>query len=260
MSIFSPRSRISFKAAARGTSKFLHPRRGFTLIELLVVIAIITIITAVTLFSQSQFDSSTLLRSLSYSVALSLSQAQTYGTSVRYSTSTPSNEFSESYGVYFDSSDLSLTPPQYFIFQDYNNNGAYDPGEGLPAFVVPRGYVVSRVCGVISSTNEGTNEDCYPSVPTGVTGLTGTALTYLTIYFRRPNPDACFESSNHPSDCALGSSEQDYSAAFIQMKPAGTATCKADGGTQDCRAVKITTTGQITVCTLNAQPGATTSC
>ena len=218
------------------------------MVELLVVIAVITIITAVVLFSQNQFDSSTLLRSLSYSIALSVRQAQTYGTSVRYSGGSPVGDFSQSYGIYYDYGDLSLSPPRYFLFQDYNGNGAYDAGEGLPAYILPRGYIISKVCGITPS-----GQDCW------LYGGSG-ALTYVTIYFQRPNPDACIETSLHPSDCAPGSSAQDYSAAYLQVKPSGTAPCKSDGGTQDCRAVKVSTTGQITVCELNAVPGGTIPC
>ncbi len=42
----------------------------------MVVVAIITFLTGIFLFQQKRFDSSTLLRSLAYSVALSVRQAQ----------------------------------------------------------------------------------------------------------------------------------------------------------------------------------------
>src|SRR5579872_625888 len=114
----------------RTFSKHCHSslRRGFTLVELLVVVAVITIITAFILFSQNKFDSSTLMRSLAYSVALSIRQAQLYGVSVRADTATgATNPFAPGYGIYMSSGDLS----HYYIFSDLNGNGAYDSGEAL---------------------------------------------------------------------------------------------------------------------------------
>ena len=58
-------------------------RRGFTLIELLVVMSIMLILTSLFILRQQRFNSSTLLQSLAYSVALSVRQAQVYGTSIR---------------------------------------------------------------------------------------------------------------------------------------------------------------------------------
>jgi prepilin-type N-terminal cleavage/methylation domain-containing protein len=91
MSIFSQLSRFF------GSPRVRHAAKGFTLVELLVVFAIMTLITALILFQHRRFDSSTLLRSLAYSIALSIRQSQVYGTSVRQFGS----NFNYSYGVYF---------------------------------------------------------------------------------------------------------------------------------------------------------------
>jgi prepilin-type N-terminal cleavage/methylation domain-containing protein len=239
MSISSKHYRTSSRAPA---SPLRAIRGGFTLIELIVVVAVITIITALVLFSQNKFNSATLLRSLAYSVALSISEAQSYGTSVRGTTSI---NFAPSYGVYFDTSDLSLSPQQYFIFADSGNGGGgpsdgqYETGEGLPAELVPKNYVISQFCAVTA-----VGQDCYPSSPTGQ------SLTSLTIYFKRPNPDACIASSANPTVCGPGGSSP-YTSAYIVVTSSG-------GG--DIRAVKITNPGQLTVCALNALPGGTIPC
>ncbi|MBI2004934.1 prepilin-type N-terminal cleavage/methylation domain-containing protein [Patescibacteria group bacterium] len=55
---------------------------GFTLVELLVVVSIMLIITSTLLLQQRKFNSATLMRTLAYNIALSIRQAQVYGTSV----------------------------------------------------------------------------------------------------------------------------------------------------------------------------------
>lgn len=208
--------------------------RAFTLVELLVVVAVITIITAFILFSQNKFDSSTLLRSLAYSVALSMRQAQLYGISVR-AQGTGSNPFAPGYGIYFSP---TLACPNgvtgrncYVIFSDLNGNGAYDVGEELSnsggaLVTVGRGYSISKFCAFAGSTL-----DCYAS--------SGSNISDLTIYFKRPNPDAAFSAT------CTGSCTSGYTGAFIEISSVGST---------DIRAVKITNTGQITVCGLNTEP------
>src|SRR2546430_1163739 len=126
MSIFSQHSRRSGKPfdSAQG--------RGFTLIELLVVSAIIVIITALFLLRQSKFDSSTVLRGLAYSMALSMRQAQVYGVSVAGTPTAQSNCingvyagsncYATGYGLYFS----KASNRTYILFADLNNNGYYD--------------------------------------------------------------------------------------------------------------------------------------
>lgn len=201
--------------------------KGFTLIELLVVVAVISIITAFLLFNQNKFNSSTLMRSLAYSVALSIRQAQLYGVSVRGFTSGSTQSFAPGYGVYFNNTST------FTLFADINGNNAYDAGEGLSGVggvlvSIGRGYSIAKFCAISS----GGTQDCYPS------GGTGT-ISNMTIFFKRPNPDALFAAT-----CQTGCSAP-YTSAYVQLKSAG--------GT-DTRSVKITNTGQITVCPLNVVP------
>lgn len=188
--------------------------------------AIIIVITTFILFQQSKFNSSTLLRSLSYSIALSVRQAQVYGTSVRES-SLGSNIFSAGYGVHIPSAGAS-SADTYYIFADRlpdpDGNGKYDVGEELPVFTLGKGYMINKIC--------------------GVEGIACTDVQSLTIFFRRPNPEACISTDAQPNVCASGPSVA-YSAAFIQVKSTGNS---------DTRSVKISNTGQISVCQPNRVP------
>lgn len=191
----------------------LRAQRGFTLIELMVVTIIVLIITATLLFRQSSFSSTTLLRSLSYSVALSVRQAQVFGTSVRES-SIGSTNFAPAYGLYFSAG----SPSSYILFADLNNNAQYDSGEDTQVFRVSRGYSINNACAVISGV---LTEKCTKEGD----------IDFLTILFKRPNPDAVFMTSR---------AGETYSQAHIQIRSAGGAT----------RSITVTSTGQISVGTI----------
>lgn len=196
-----------FSQTYRFFSKLTRVSRGFTLVEMLVVSAIILVITTFILFRQAQFDSTTLLRSLAYSGALSVRQAQVYGTSIR-ETTLGSGVFARRYGVYASAG----TTDSYLLFADLDLDGEYDSGETVNTFRIGKGYSLGRICGLTASAS---TLNCD--------------LTWLTIYFTRPNTDALFKSSQ---------SGEAYSAAFIEFMSEGAST----------RAIKITSTGQISVC------------
>lgn len=209
-----------------------HSRRsskGFTLIELIVVSAIILIITSYIMFKQTKFNSVTLMRSLSYSIALSVRQAQVYGTSIR-EFSKGSNVFAPGYGIHFPSSGASSDT--YYLFADTvpqgGGNGAYDGiSEALPAFTLGKGYVIDTLCAVSIGGNT-----CAPGI------------TSLTVFFRRPNPDACISTNTSAGSCAPGAAAV-YSSAYVQIRSTGN---------NDLRAIKISDTGQISVCLPNLAP------
>lgn len=223
-------------------SKLSRPQRGFTLIELLVVSVIIVLITGTILFRQQGFNSSTILRSLAYSVALSVRQAQVYGVSVRES-GVGTNQFAGGYGVSFSSAGcLGLNLPHSFqLFADIEvpgvrtANGAMDSGEELPCYRVGNGrgsdYKVKNFCAHVKNGSDA----CYLPASPG-------ALTSLTIYFRRPNPDACFATSASPDACIAATTPAVYDYAYIELQAQGS---------PDYRTVKVSETGQITVCKLN---------
>ena len=207
MSIFSHKLRFS------GNTK------GFTLVELLAVISIITVITLVMLLRQSAFDNSTILRSLSYSVALSVRQAQVYGVAVVGSSTPTAVVYAPAYGLFFD----RATPKSYVLFADYNNNGVYDSAtETVKVFSITTGYAISEVCAKLTSA-------------TAINRCTGTkdssgvrTILTMSILFRRPNPDAIIKTNR---------TAEAYVSAWIQVKsPAGAV-----------RSVLVTGPGQITV-------------
>jgi prepilin-type N-terminal cleavage/methylation domain-containing protein len=217
MSIFSHHSRFS------GKGFFAKKSRGFTVIELLVVLAIITILSAVFIFQQKRFDSSTLLRSLAYSIALTIRQAQVYGTSVRQF-GTAANSFNYSYGVYFSSGDLK----HYYLFADVNGDKqrASDGSEDVQTFTIGSGYTLMRFCATPSGAGAAQCSD------------SGTPISWMVIYFKRPNPDACFATSIDANTCNLNTST--YQDAYIQLQG-------PTGGAGDTRRITVTSTGQITV-------------
>jgi prepilin-type N-terminal cleavage/methylation domain-containing protein len=192
-------------------------KRGFTLVELLVVISIMLILTSIFVLRQQRFQSSTLLRSLAYSVALSVRQAQVYGTSIRENAvgAFDTNSAAKAYGVYFSSG----SPGIYILFADANNNGQYDNTENVQGFTLSNGYTINKFC----ATNITNTQVCSPTITT------------MTILFRRPNPDSCFASSASPSACVTGAAAV-YKSGYIQLK----------SGT-DTRSINVTLTGQITV-------------
>ncbi len=199
-------------------SSFL-PSRGFTLTELVVVVAIMTLLTSVFLLQQRQFDSTTLLRSLAYSVALSIREAQTYGLSVRSFTTATDTEF-PAYGVYFNP---TTYPTEYFLFADVNDNGQYDPAtEFVDRYALQGNFTIVDVCAVRGGTPE-----CYSD----------NLFTEMAVTFRRPNPDACVATDGPYSDVCGASPTPAYSSASIQIEGPGGAT----------RSVTVRTSGQISV-------------
>lgn len=230
----------TFSRISRFFSKRAPAARGFTLIELLVVSMIIILITAFVLFRQEGFNSSTLLRSLSYSIALSVRQAQVYGVSVRESAA-GSGVFANGYGVYFGNSGLADTS-HYLLFADINGDGQYAAGEELPRFTIGNGrgtdYLIKTFCAhsIVSGDQCGSG--------------TGTTITSLSVYFRRPNPDACFATSQSPAACAVGATPV-YDYAYVQLK--------SFTGT-DYRTIKISNTGQIAVCKPNLDSSGVAAC
>ena len=210
-------------------------QNGFTLIEMLVVMSIMMIITLALLVNQQRFDSSTVLRSLAYSVALSVRQAQVYGTSVLGTTTSScvggftSNGqcFASAYGLHFDSSIAS----QYLLFADLDGNLTYStsPLESIKAFNFSNGYIITGFC--VSGTNSGSSiSRC--SYPTA-----SATINTLDILFKRPNPDATFTALFNGSPIA----GDRYSSAYIKIQ--------ATGDSVNTKSINILSTGEVSVCT-----------
>ena len=192
---------------------------------MVVVFAIIALISAFVLVRQSRFNSSTLLRSLAYSVALSVRQAQIYGAAVRGFTTGSTVTFASSYGVYFAPTG-SNPITRYTLFADYDNDGRHDTtpvDETVQSFDIRNGYSINKFC----ATKIDGSMDCWNA---GVTSV----LNRIAILFKRPNPDALFVTN------IAGTS---YVKACIQLNSPG----------EDTKTVSISSTGQISV---NPQTGA----
>ena len=227
----------TFSRILKFFSKRAPAPRGFTLVELLVVSLIIVFITAFVLFRQQGFNSATLLRSLAYGIALSVRQAQVYGVSVRES-AVGSGVFATGYGVYFGNSQLPVpTSVHYSLFADANSDGEYALSESVNMFKIGNGrgtdYLIKNICAHSITTGD----QCSASFP-----ATSPTINSLSIYFRRPNPDACFATSESPTACATATTPPVYDYAYVQIGAFG-------GG--DWRTIKITNTGQIAVCKPN---------
>lgn len=147
-------------------------QKGFSLIELMVAVSIFIIISTVVLANHSRFNSSVLLGSLAYDIALSIREAQVYGVSVREFES----GFSVGYGIRFSSAN------SYALFVDTNDNQRYDDGTDtiLSTYSLERGHTIQRFCGTTSEGIEACSDE----------GI----IAHLDIVFVRPDPDAIITS------------------------------------------------------------------
>ncbi len=187
------------------------------------VVAIIVVITATILIRQARFDSSTLLRSLSYSIALTVRSAQVYGISVRANVTAQSNCsgfysagacYAPAYGVYFNNA------TSYLLFADNNGDGSYAAGSDtiVQTYQIGAGFRISKFC----ATPTTGAQQCWLNAGGGT-------LTWLSVYFKRPNPDALFVSS------AGGT----YNNAYIQVSAINDPT--------NTHSITVSPTGQIAV-------------
>ncbi|MEI7720214.1 MAG: prepilin-type N-terminal cleavage/methylation domain-containing protein [bacterium] len=234
MHIFFQQNKKSISAG------FTRHDAGFTLIELLVVLAIISIMTFVLLVQQSKFDSSTVLRSLAYNVALSVRQAQVYGVSVKES-SLGTSVFAQAYGLYFNP---AASPNSYLLFADANGDQRYtsSPDETVTTFKINNTYKVAEVC-VIKS--DGTRRCSGGDDSSGA----GTINT-LTVLFKRPNPDAQLLGLKSDGTFVLGDFADQYINAYVQIKATDSTL----------RGIHISQTGQVSVdqlCSSTSVPAAT---
>lgn len=182
------------------------------------------ILTSFFLLRQNQFNSSTIFRSLAYSIALSVRQAQVYGTSLRQANSTFT---AKSYGVNFNTGNIAEASPRYILFVDNDSDGLYDPTDSPSEFVqdfkINRSFTIRKFCAVLGSA-----QHCNIESAGG-----GSVKDALNIYFERPDLDAKF---------CTAASQCNYSEAYIQIQ----------SGTGALRNVVVLSTGQISVCSLNA--------
>ena len=171
-------SKITFKVDVRPSKS-----RGFSLLELIIVIGILTLVSTVTIVKHTGFNSSIVLSSLAYDIALSIRQAQVFGLAVRGYEDEASGDitFDTGYGVHFDRS----TPKSYILFadrdRDFNYNALID-GD-VDVFTIGRGNFIGEFCvenssGVLLCASDPINP-----------------ITYLDIIFDRPEPEAIIKTN-----------------------------------------------------------------
>ena len=152
---------------------------GFTLLEMLVSISIFTIVTTIAIFSNNQFNSSVLLTNLTYEIALSVREAQSYGVLIKAPST--SDYFNSGYGIRFVRGDS-----EYFLFEDKAADvnladslpdGKYNSSDDaiLHTYKLRGGNKISQICLTESSASPRPDVD---------------------ITFLRPNPDARIRNGN----------------------------------------------------------------
>ncbi len=210
-------------------------QRGFTLIELLTVLVIMSVITLVFFNRQTKFDSSTLMRSLTYSIALSVRQAQVYGISVR-PTPTSVGTFATAHGLFFSNSYAH----QYIMFADSNNDHMYTSDPIDQTFNLNQNFSISEFCAVGLNSVSAPVKRC-----SGPDDTSGTAsISALDILFIRPNPDAMVYAYQGVFPSYTPIAGDTYNVAYVQIM--------ATDGTK--RGIHIYSTGQVAVdpiCTLS---------
>lgn len=195
-------------------NSFLNPSKeasnaGFTLVELMVVVSIVAFFSALIIVSHRRFGDSIAINNLAYDVALSVREAQIFGTSVR-GQSLSLSSFDHAYVVRFVESD----PTKYQQCIDLNDNGFcnLDQGELLQGFEIGKGNFIKDLCRVDSGV-----EDC--------------TITRMHVSFLRPDPDAKINVS--------GNTEPWYEAEAARVY------LKTPSGLE--KMVHITAVGQISV-------------
>lgn len=178
---------------------------GFSLVEMAVVLSIVILMISAMLLSSSRFGSDLLLSNLSYDIASTIREAQSYGLSTKnwaknLNSSSPNQGFDRGYGIRFGK-DNSNKFAMFFETNDSNgvNNwhcGATGDSNSSPSNIAGceissefmKDYIISGSRSAISkicATYVDGSKDCYnfstPSAPG--------QISYLDIIFRRSGPE-----------------------------------------------------------------------
>jgi prepilin-type N-terminal cleavage/methylation domain-containing protein len=191
-----------------------NSKRGFSLTELIVVLGIFVTITTVVMVRFSLFNNQILTTNLAYDIALSIREAQSYGTNVRGFDPGGGVIFDAGYGVHFDESSNN----SYIFFADLNQNKEYDNGELIDLVTIGGGHTIKRFCGAVGGV-----EDCNTDAPPWP--------DELDIVFTRPSPDAVIRTHGPPG------LTKDYEV--------GTIVITSTQGTE--REIRVFSTGQISI-------------
>jgi prepilin-type N-terminal cleavage/methylation domain-containing protein len=204
---------LNFLASHKNSKPFwkYNSQSGFGLIELMVSISIMVLVSGVILSRQSNFNSTILLRSEAYDIALRLREIQLNAVSA---SSGGDGEFRSILGVHFDKADDG----KYYVFRDGSGvtdpdpDGFYQPDEQFD------------IQGVLDNRFEIRNIRDI--------GVITTERDQVSIIFVRPNFDARFFSS--PGDSGEFAGNTLEIVIGERNKPTE-------------RTIEVTATGQISV-------------
>jgi prepilin-type N-terminal cleavage/methylation domain-containing protein len=182
--------------------------RGFSVLEVLITALIIGIITAIVLVRYGAFNSTVLLNSQAYELAIDLRETQVFSISVLGR----SSQFREEYGLYFDLNN----PQEYQLFLDNNANDDVVPayyndgsvsGQTDEAVDVP--YLIDSRFEIISL--------CIEYCTIGVDNL--------SVSFKRPDFDAQFYSAGFgeagSAQIIIASVEDPTAVRAVSISPTG---------------------------------------
>jgi prepilin-type N-terminal cleavage/methylation domain-containing protein len=180
--------------------------KGFTLIELLISAAIITIITGIVLVRFSSFDSTTLLKSLAYEVALTIREAQIYALSVVNTGSGTDAHFRYPYGLTFTENATSYT---FFRYNDVDPTGEVPQNP-------PGGSNTISIIRTIALGGSTKISDVCVTTTSGDLCASDDEISHVDISFRRPEFSALFYTPEIDTD--------EISAAKIKFQSTRDAT------------------------------------
>jgi type II secretory pathway pseudopilin PulG len=135
-------------------------KKGVTLLEVIVIVGIFGMLMAVVMFKYSSFNNNILLTNMAYEVALSVREAQFFGTAVK-GYGGKNDDFEKNIGIHF-----SQGLDSYMLFIDEDNDG-YNTTDGIDPITMQRGIYISEL------------KNCTSGASPGV----------LDIIFDRPNPE-----------------------------------------------------------------------
>ena len=173
-----------------------NTQAGFSLIELMVTISIAVIVTGAVIINYTSFNSTTLLQSQAFELALDIKEAQSFGVSVQSS----GTAFREAYGIYVD-----LDANEYQLFQDDTSSGVdlrYDSGEEIgDTHALDSRFQISQICVKVASA-----------------GSPSCNKRQLSMAFNRPDFDTnyAYTANASPSNLANVGIILDYVEIYIQ--------------------------------------------
>lgn len=188
--------RLQYNTGSRFTKGSQH-NKGFTLIEMLVSVAIFTIMTTYLIVKYGTFNQNILLTNTAYDIALTIRQAQNFGTNTQRGVTGGGASFSAfqpAFGVSFSTQNPRNISPgkpygvivpsntNFVFFPDVHPSGGDMRYEDHPSeeavrtlYALRRGVRVTALCA-------GSETSC-------------TATTKLDIAFKRPSPNAVISSA-----------------------------------------------------------------